>query len=187
MEYKQIEGYENYFLGEDLEIYKKEGYTFEKKEAKRNIQGYMRVRDGDYTFLLHNVIGFTFIGIPDKYKDEPRSNLIWHHIDEDKENNDPSNLQCMTIAEHVKLHHTGKVVKEETRRKISESNKGEKNYRWNKGRKILKIDKVTGDIVDRYANSKDAERKTGINYRHIGECCRGKRKTAGGYIWRYAE
>lgn len=32
-----------------------------------------------------------------------------HHIDEDKLNNDPDNLELMDLAEHTSLHHTGKV------------------------------------------------------------------------------
>ena len=32
-----------------------------------------------------------------------------------------------------------------------------------------------------------AEEKTGINNRNICGCCKGKTKTAGGYIWRYAD
>ena len=26
-----------------------------------------------------------------------------------------------------------------------------------------------------------------IDYRHIGSCCKGKRDTAGGYHWKYAD
>ena len=30
-------------------------------------------------------------------------------------------------------------------------------------------------------------KETGINYSCITACCRGKQKTAGGYIWKYYE
>ena len=33
---------------------------------------------------------------------------IVHHIDHDKFNNDPENLEVMTLAEHTRLHHKGK-------------------------------------------------------------------------------
>ena len=36
-------------------------------------------------------------------------NEIVHHVDHDKMNNDPSNLQVMTASEHAKLHSAGKV------------------------------------------------------------------------------
>ena len=41
------------------------------------------------------------------------------------------------------------------------------------------------ELINTYSSIKEAENKTGI--KHIGACCRGKRKTAGGYVWRYLE
>ena len=38
-----------------------------------------------------------------------------------------------------------------------------------------------------YCSQSDAQRITGISSSTIGECCKGKRKTAGGYIWKYAD
>ena len=32
----------------------------------------------------------------------------------------------------------------------------------------------------------EAERQTGINISHISQCCLGKRRSAGGYYWRFA-
>ena len=44
---------------------------------------------------------------------------------------------------------------------------------------------LDGEFVERYSNSKEAEIKNNISRSKVGECCRGKRKTAGGYIWKY--
>lgn len=33
----------------------------------------------------------------------------------------------------------------------------------------------------------DVQRQLEINASHISECCKGKRKSAGGYIWKYYE
>jgi group I intron endonuclease len=38
-----------------------------------------------------------------------------------------------------------------------------------------------------YYSTKEAQDKTGINKSHIGSVCRGTRKTAGGYLWKYYE
>ena len=46
---------------------------------------------------------------------------IIHHKNEDKEDNDPSNLILMTHGEHSSLHHTGLKHNEETKKKISEA------------------------------------------------------------------
>lgn len=40
-----------------------------------------------------------------------------------------------------------------------------------------------GNIIGKYNGVKDAERKTGI--RNISNCCNGRYKSAGGYIWRF--
>jgi len=44
---------------------------------------------------------------------------VVHHIDEDKMNNDISNLKLMSFGEHTKLHHTGSKRSAETKNKIS--------------------------------------------------------------------
>ena len=43
------------------------------------------------------------------------------------------------------------------------------------------------DTGEEFISTRDAWRKTGINYTHISECANGKRKTAGGFKWGYAE
>lgn len=42
-----------------------------------------------------------------------------------------------------------------------------------------------GEFIAEYFSTQEAKRETGIS--HIDTCCRGKRKTAGGYIWRYKD
>jgi len=37
-----------------------------------------------------------------------------------------------------------------------------------------------------YSSACDASQETGINRGHIGECCRGTRRSAGGKTWRFA-
>jgi hypothetical protein len=44
-----------------------------------------------------------------------------HHISGDREDNSLSNLQLLSATEHSRLHNTGRVLSEESRRKISES------------------------------------------------------------------
>jgi hypothetical protein len=52
------------------------------------------------------------------------------------------------------------------------------------GKKVIQLDKC-GDIVGKYLSVSDAHRKTGINHGDICRSCNGKRKTAGGFCWRY--
>lgn len=43
-----------------------------------------------------------------------------------------------------------------------------------------------GVFIKEYPSIIEAGRNTGINYSSICQCCLGKRKSAGGYIWKYA-
>lgn len=43
------------------------------------------------------------------------------------------------------------------------------------------------EFVTEYTGAKEAGMKTDIDKSDIGRCCRGVRKTAGGYIWRYKD
>ena len=44
-----------------------------------------------------------------------------------------------------------------------------------------------GEFIAEYQSTMEAERQTGCYHQHICKCCKGKRKSAGGYIWRYKD
>lgn len=64
------------------------------------------------------------------------------------------------------------------------SKKRLQRYRESTYRMVAKIDKDSGEILDIYKSVSEAERENSIP-RHVGQVCSGKRKTAGGYKWRY--
>lgn len=49
---------------------------------------------------------------------------------------------------------------------------------------VTQLTKV-GHFIRSYPSIQEASRVTGVNYRHIGECCNLRRNTAGGYVWRF--
>lgn len=55
-------------------------------------------------------------------------------------------------------------------------------------KRVIQYDK-NGNIISEYFGINEASRQTGINARHISDCCRKvkHRKTAGGFIWRFAD
>lgn len=53
-------------------------------------------------------------------------------------------------------------------------------------RRVLQLSKNMS-VINTYASQSEAERKTGISQGDISKCCLGKRKTAGGYIWKFKE
>jgi len=44
---------------------------------------------------------------------------------------------------------------------------------------------LDGTFIDEHHSLSEAERVTGVSNGHICNVCKGKRKTAGGYTWRY--
>lgn len=72
----------------------------------------------------------------------------------------------------------GKLYSKETCRII----KSERNTQIARGRNICQMSK-DGYVLDTFASYAEAERKTGISAKAIGNCIRGKSKTSGGYIW----
>ena len=60
------------------------------------------------------------------------------------------------------------------------------NVEYSKAKAVIGINKVSGLIVE-FPSVMEAERQTDINNKNICACLKGKRKSAGGYYWIYAE
>lgn len=101
-----------------------------------------------------------------------------------------------------------RVLSNETRRKISEAQMGKKlprevvekiiesrsGYRHSDETKSkiskahnIPIEQLSADgvIIAEYGSILEASIKTGVQKQNICKCCRGERKTAGGFIWKY--
>ena len=96
---------------------------------------------------------------------------------------------------------SGITFSEEHKKKISEALSGEKAYWYGKHHSeeskkkisesmgvngILQFSK-NGEFIAEYPSIMEASRQTGCNKGHICSCCKGERKSAGGFIWRYKE
>lgn len=51
---------------------------------------------------------------------------------------------------------------------------------------VLQFSK-TEEFISEYSSISEAERQTGCKNQSISACCKGKRKSCGGYIWKYKE
>ena len=60
------------------------------------------------------------------------------------------------------------------------------NAEYSLAKAVIGINKVSGLILE-FPSTMEAERCTGINHSHICNCLKGKRKSAGGFYWMYAE
>ena len=85
----------------------------------------------------------------------------------------------------------GKHHSEETRRKQSEANKGENAPMYGKlgakNPKSISVVQLTldGELVNIYGSAMEAEREGGFTNQNITACCKGRRKTHGGYRFMY--
>lgn len=53
-------------------------------------------------------------------------------------------------------------------------------------RPVLQYD-LNANLINEYPSINEAWRKTGISAQHIGKCCKGERKSAGKYLWKYKD
>lgn len=106
-------------------------------------------------YSIHRLVAEVYIPNPDN---KPQVN----HKDENKQNNCINNLEWATAKENI--------------------NYGTHNARMAKSNQksiyCVELDRAFESI-------KAAANELGINKSHISECCSGKRKTCGGYHWRY--
>lgn len=126
---------------------------------------------------IHRLVATAFIPNIDN---SPQVN----HIDENKCNNRAENLEWCTAKYNMNFG-TVKI------RRPSSTDYTRPCYAENarkNGKKVCKpVSQFTksGDFLRSYESGKEAHRETGVNHSHIMECCAGKVKTAGGYVWKY--
>lgn len=121
----------------------------------------LRITNKTVTSFTHRLVAVSFLVCPDE-------TYVVNHKDGVKTNNYVENLEWVSLSENSKHAYMLNLHKP-TRIKI---------YQYT-------LDEL---FIREYDSAVDAERETGICNGHISNVCRGDRgrKTAGGYIWRYA-
>jgi len=159
--WRPIKNFEGLYEVSNFGRVKREGRL---KAQHKNNSGYFLVNlyknNIQHTYLVHRLVAEAFIENPNNYQ-------CVNHKDEDKENNNANNLEWCTRKYNINYG----TCAERIGRAHSKS--------------VIQIDK-NGNIVEKYDSILCAERMTGISNGNIGDCLRGRRKTAGGYLWEYA-
>lgn len=148
-------------VDQDGNVYKKTSSKL-KPLAKHKRKGYEYVEISNNgvrkKYSVHRLVAMAFYENPNNF---PQVN----HIDGNPSNNKANNLEWVSGSDNQL--HSRYILGKET------------------GFKDKPV--VCIDSGEEFISTRDAWRKTGINYSHICECARGKRKTAGGFKWGYVE
>ena len=126
--------------------------------------GYFQVALSDSTgksknYYVHKLVMETFVG-------ECPKDCEINHIDENKTNNNVSNLEY--VSHRININHGTNLWR-----------------RSQKHRKAIQQFSKDGIYMAEFPSTIDAEKETGIWHNNISKVCKGKAKTAGGFIWKY--
>lgn len=184
-EWRGIEGYENLYQVSNLgRVRSVDRYVKTKSNSKcfrkgkilkqsEDNDGYKRLnlsKNGKpKLYLVHRLVAMTFLQNPHNYP-------FVNHKDENPSNNEVSNLEWCTNEYNINYG--------TARERMSNSKKGIYINRPDLSKKVLQYT-LNGDLVNEYPSTQEAQRQTGIKYQNILRCCNGKRKSAGGFKWRY--
>ena len=170
-EYKEI--FPSYYISNFGNI--KHDNNFLKKCIHSNGYEQVNIRIGNkyVTKLIHRLVAVAFIPNPD-------NKPCVDHIDGDKSNNRADNLRWVTTKENC----NNPITKSRLNKKIGEYMVGRLGGLHQRAKQIAMYS-ICGDLIKTFLSVKDAQRETGLNDSNIVKCCKGIKKTCGGYIWAY--
>lgn len=178
--WKDIVGYEGLYQVSNLGNIKSLNYrnTGEEKIRKLVIDKYgyfvvsLRVNGKSKQHFVHRLVAQAFMPNPDN---KPHID----HINTDKTDNRVCNLRWVTQKENSNNPLTVDKKKKNHRYGVT----GINNVR---STVVLQFSK-DGEFIKKWDCITDVQRELGINRGNVIKCCKGERKTVGGYIWRYVD
>lgn len=160
--WKPIIGYESrYIISNKGEVKSLKRNKVLKKELRRNYWS-IQLYDGNKFkhFSIHRLVGIHFV-------ENPNNLPFINHIDENKLNNNANNLEWCTASYNINY---GTCIQRAVEKKFIP---------------VMQLDK-NKNLINIFSSISEAESKTKVHNPNIIKCCKGERKTAGGYIWKYA-
>lgn len=194
--WKDIDGYEGYQVSNlgrvrSLDRIDSNNHPLKGVILKPHISnsGYLLVglykqqkRDGK---LLHRLVAEAFLPNPDNKPEIDHINTIKTDntvfLNEDGSiNYEKTNLRWTTRKENI----NNPLTKTKMRINARKPSKGKYGKKHHRSKPIIQYDKE-GNFIKEWDCANDVERVLGISNKHIGSVCLGKRKSCGGYIWKY--
>jgi len=142
------------------------GYALKPSVDKK---GYLRARlsrkNIKKSVRIHRMVAIAFI---------PNPNILpqVNHKDGDKNNNSVSNLEWSTNSDNMKHAIANRLTRHV-------ENAGRPR------RAVIARHKKTKELYKRYSSIAEAEADTAVIKGNITACCKGRKKSCGGYIWEY--
>ena len=139
------------------------------RKAKKNNKGYLMLglsKDAKVKcYLVHRLVATAFVENPEGYTEV-------NHKDENKENNKAENLEYCSRS--YNNSYNGRAKK--AAKKIAEKRK----------KPVFSVDKESG-LITYWESAKEAGEVLGIAPTNITRCCKGRKKSIGGFYWFYAD
>lgn len=149
---------------------------------EHNILG--KFEDKQEALNLEEMFIQLFDSTNDGYNISSYGNSHYERTEEHKKKISEANTGKHFSEEHKKKiseSKTGKHLSEEHKKRVSASMTGNHN---SPTKPVLQYSK-SGELIAEYPSTREAERYTGCHQQSICQCCKGKLKTCGGYIWKY--
>lgn len=125
------------------------------------------------TVRIHRIVAIAFIP---NMENKPQVN----HINGIRTDNNIENLEWVTNSEN-QLHAFLKLGKKKSG---CFCNSGFISSKSPRSKAITQLD-LNGNTIREWVCARDISRQLGISYQHISNCCHGKEKTAGGFMWNF--
>ena len=170
MEWKEISGFEGYYVSDEGDVYSSKSDRILKQEIRKD--GYCQVdlwaNGKGNKQRVHRLVATAFI---------PNESGLTevNHIDGNKQNNVVSNLewcsQKYNVRESMRLH--------------PEQNEPIKKYNASRTIPVAQYTK-SGEFIRMFKSAEEAANELGICERNIRQVASGTahRKTAGGFVWK---
>ena len=154
-EYMELEKYGHIKVSCDGDIYNTKTKKFIKKVIDK--YGYERVFIGGKSYLVHRLVALIYVKRVDK------TNKLVCHKNKKRTDNRAINLMW-TNNNFINIRRT-------------DFNKS------NKGKRIVAL--KDGKVIKTFENGGQAEKELKVNRSEVYRCCKGQRKTTGGYSFMY--